>query len=232
MKFIVGFSVGLAFMVFCYSSFGQSSDNAKAYYSVKKSGDLENIIWKRIMSLFSDQDIPINTLDRNSGFILSGTVSFIHAYTLDSVATEDTSYVMVQPYTISKQLVQPSYITGQIKIFVLIDSLNSECRVSIESLKAYDCDGYYTPKFTEDANNQFGRIVKSTMLLEKNIANYVICNTDSIKLQLVKGVVINPKENRIPLIQKRGRKIAATVTTVGLIVFIPLSIVLATQVKK
>ena len=221
----------------CFYLSAQNSTEPPVIYSIKKDGDVNNAVWKRIIRLFSDRDIPINTIDRNSGFILSGTMSFINAYAIDSVSTPGDSgaYVIAERYLIGKKLAQPSYITGQIKIFVLADSSSTECRVSIDGLKDYDLDSYYYHRSTEIGYYETDRKVRSTGLLEKEIANYIAGKTDAVNVRLVKGVVINPKANRPALLQGNAKKATIGLAAGGAGLFAvaaSVGIYLATKSKK
>ena len=204
----------------------QSNAAAPFIYSVKIQGDADNAVWKRIMRLFSDRDIAISTIDRNSGFILSGTVSFINAYAIDSVPAlgDSTAYVIAQKYFVGKNLEQPSYITGQVKIFVLSDSSTTECRVSIDGLKDYDLDSYYH-RSGDVTYNELDRSVRSTGLLEKQVANYIAGKTNDVNINLVKGVVINPKANRYTLLRGNVKTAAIALSVSGAGIFVALSAV-------
>ncbi len=174
----------------------------------KVEGDTEHQIWNRIMHLFSMHDIPIETIDRSGGYILSGAMSFTNAFATEVAPSKGdcAAYVVAQGDTIGGIAFPPYYITGQLKIFILPDENFTECRVSIEHLKNYRLLPQHYPHSSLITYKEIDYPVHSTGLLENLLADFIIAKSDTIYLKLINGIVINQNENLKEASKKLNRK--------------------------
>jgi len=143
---------------------------------IKVVGLSKDKAWERILRLFAERSISIKTID-NSGFIQSNPVSFISAYQIQSESDPP-----LPPYIITERimeggiLTQPLFLTGDIRIFLLSDSNQTEIRVNIEDLKI---DGKNSQTYSTFNPGEIHYKAISTGKLETEIADYISTGKDS-----------------------------------------------------
>jgi len=159
----------------------------------KVSGLSRDQVWDRAVRLFAERNISIKTIDKSSGFIQSGIVSFISAYQIDGInAPPFPPYIITERSMSGGELSLPIYLTGSLKIFILNDSAQTEIRVSIEDLRIdHSASQYYSSN-----NGQLRYRALSTGKLESEIADHIstgINPANTIRIQ--NGVIRNPYYN-------------------------------------
>ena len=162
--------------------------------------------WNRVVRYFANHNLPIKIIDKNSGFIQSDILSFTDAYKIDSDTGShiDTPYVIVQHETAYGKVIEPSYITGFLKIFLIPDSTGTEVRVSIEDLKNYHLTNVYHKHSATVTHNEIGRGIVSTGVLETQIAAFINTGIDTANLYVQKGELLNPKSNYAIYLKKKN----------------------------
>jgi hypothetical protein len=170
---------------------------------VKVPGLLKDQAWDRAVRLFAERNISIKMIDKSSGFIQSDLVSFVTAYQIDSAPVPPYPvYVLTQQESGFNTVLQPSYITGYLKVFILNDSSQTEVRVNIEDLRSYHiAEVHHRSSVTY---NELNRTVVSTGTLESQVAEYISTGRYPIyDLRIQNGVVLNPNENYSQYVKKK-----------------------------
>ena len=155
--------------------------------------------WDRAARLFADRNISIKTIDKSSGFIQSNVLSFISAYQIDGENSPKYPPYVIEERNQERKIdggmvIQPLYVTGSLKIFMLNDSNQIEIRVNIEDLRINGkASQYYSSvNITEMHYRAF-----STGKLESEIADYISTGKDSANtIRIQNGVVPNPYYSR------------------------------------
>ena len=164
--------------------------------------------WDRVVRLFADRNISIKTIDKSSGFIQSDLLSFVSAYQIDSEKTQiqHPIYVITQREQAYGVEIQPSYITGYLKVFILNDSGKVEVRVSIEDLRNYHIIDIHHRHSNVITHDEIKRQVISTGNLESEIANFVSGdNNSSDGIYVQNGEILNPQSNYSQYLKKKQR---------------------------
>jgi len=172
----------------------------------------KDLAWDRAVRLFADHNISIKTIDKNSGFIQSDMLSFVSAYQIDIMTTSTNPvYVIAQRETAYDTVIQPSYITGFIKIFMLNDSSQTEIHINIENLKSYHLANVHHRHSAEITHDEIKCEVASTEVLESQIANFISTGKDSINtMPIQNGEILNPKDNYSQYLKKKQNIFSAS----------------------
>ncbi len=175
---------------------------------VNVKGLTRDQVWDRVVRLFADRNISIKTIDKSSGFIQSDMLSFISAYQIDSEETQTHHpiYVITQREQAYGVVIQPSYITGYLKVFILNDSGKVEVHASIEDLRNYHIADIHHRHSNVISHDEIKRQVISTGNLESKIANFVSANNDSTDgISVQNGEILNPQSNYSEYLKKKQR---------------------------
>jgi hypothetical protein len=161
--------------------------------------------WDRTVRFFEDHNLPVKTIDRSSGFIESDMISFVSAYQIDSgPSVSQIPYVVTQRENTRHMVIQPSYITGYLKVFLLNDSTQTEVRVNIEDLRNYHLLDVYH-KHGPTTHNEILREAVSTGQLESQLIGSLTTGREVQQLPVQNGEVLNPAKNYTKYINKRRR---------------------------
>jgi hypothetical protein len=160
--------------------------------------------WNRVIRFFADYNLPIKTIDKNSGFIESDVLSFTGSYRIDGDTMDIGSpvYVIVQREIAYGKIIQPSYITGHLKIFMLPDSSGTGVRVQIEDLKSFHIVDIHHKHSSVVTHDEIPRQAISTSLLEKQMCDFIVYGVDTNHIALQKGEILNPKNNYSAYLKK------------------------------
>ena len=163
--------------------------------------------WDRAVRLFAEKNISIKMIDKSSGYIQSDIVSFVSAYQIDSaIAPTYPAYVVTQQESAYKTVLQPSYITGHLKIFILNDSNQTEVRVNIEDLSSYHM--VYVRHGRSSVLTQSNHTVVSTGVLESEMADHISTGAEPIYgFRVRNGEILNPNDNYSQYSKRRSRAI-------------------------
>ena len=185
-----------------------SSYKANPVISRNVSGISQDEVWNRIIRFFADHDLPIKMVDKNSGFIQSDILSFVSAYQIDSDSTALFSppYVIVQREEAYDSIIQPSYITGYLKLFVLPANNATHVRVSIEDLKSFHVIDFHHKHSTTVTHDEILRSVVSTTAFENQISQYIETGHDTTHIAISKGEILNPKNNYAAYLKKNSNR--------------------------
>jgi hypothetical protein len=158
---------------------------------VKVPGLSRDQAWDRAVRLFADRNIYIKMIDKSSGFIRSDVLSFVSAYQIDSApAPLYPVYVLTQQESAFHTVIQPSYITGYLKVFILNDSSQTEVRVNIEDLRSYHI------VTVRHSQSSVVTHAVSTGTLESEIAEYISTGKyPTNDLRVWNGELLNPNDN-------------------------------------
>ena len=150
-------------------------------------------VWSRLMQLMDSQHLVACDTDQSRGYMLTDTLSFISSYRIDSISTDSSAYRVVQRQTAYQWNIEPSYITGYIKVHILPGD-STTIILSIEDLKNYRVEWRHY-RFSSSRYEIKAKAV-STQLLEHTIARYLAVDTAAMPLLHIRqGVVNNPKDN-------------------------------------
>jgi hypothetical protein len=191
-----------------YQQIPLSHQNKPDLITITKVPNLsKDVAWDRAVRLFADHNISIKAIDKSSGFIQSDLLSFVSAYQIDStVSATNPVYVVTQRENAYDSIIQPSYITGFIKIFILTDSSQTEIHINIESLKSYHLVNIHHRHSSDITHDEIRCEVASTGVLESQIANYISTGNDSINVMPIQnGEILNPKDNYSQYLKKKQR---------------------------
>lgn len=165
-------------------------------------------VWSRTIRFFADHDLPVKTIDQGSGFIQTDMISFVGAYQID----RDSTQVPFAPYVIAARekalgmTIQPSYIVGYLKIFVLPEG-SAEIRVSIEDLRSFHMLDVRHSHSSVVTHNEIQRSIVSTALFENQVCQSLSTGIDTTGLSIQKGEILNPKSNYAQYIKKKSHVI-------------------------
>ena len=158
--------------------------------------------WDRAVRLFADRNISIKTIDKGSGYIESDVISFVSAFQIDGEPAPTHSVYVISERNIQDGiLIEPSYLSGYLKIFILNDSSQAEIRVSIEDLKNTKRTNQYYRYYSSSNSSQQNNRAVSTGKLESEIAQYLSTGKDSINIiRIQNGEVLNPHYPRLSVV--------------------------------